>query len=195
MNSSRLRLMRSAARVARFHTVPTLRSQSVGEHTFGVIAILMEVYDDEVGGLLEVIQAAMRHDVPETITGDVPAPAKWMYPQLENALRGAEFDIDKKYELTNILTPKQIELIKFADLMELVIYSLEEVDMGNKHMAVMAYNALNAIKRRMLYSVSDAAYELYNEVVMSFHSKCGTSVPAVDTWHGLPLAIKGLKDE
>jgi len=189
VNLTRLKLMRAAARVGRMHTVPTLRPQSTGEHTFGVIAILFEVGGDLVTP--SVVQAALVHDAPEAITGDVPAPAKWMYKEVENALRGAETDIDNRYQLAVTLTPKEIELIKFADLLELVIYSLEELDMGNKQMAVMAWNALQAINKRSLHRVTVEAVELYNTVVQSYYEKAGTAKPIVDTWHGTPLVIKG----
>lgn len=193
MNLARLKLMRSAARVARTHTVPSLRQQSVGEHTFGVLAILFEIAQRDKEFDVDLILKTLRHDVPETITGDVPAPAKWLYPELEIGLRIAETDIGNSFQLhTRALTPRQVQMIKFSDLLDLVIYSIEEFDMGNRHMAVMAFNALNAIRERKLMEVTPEATELYNEVVLSFHSKCGTAPPVVDTWHGTPLVIKGV---
>lgn len=193
MNFNRLRLMRSAARVGRMHTVPTLRPQSVGEHTFGVIAILFEV-----GGILvtsDLIRQALEHDAPEAITGDVPAPAKWKYPELEKALIGGEEHIKASFDLglgRTCLNSRQLDLIKFADLLELAIYSLEEFDMGNKHMSVMAYNALKAIVNRRIESVTPEATQLYNEVAQSYYSKVGAATPIVDTWHGTPLVIEGV---
>lgn len=188
MNITRVKLWRAAARVARFHTVPTIRGQSVGEHTFGLLAILTEICTPSA----LLLKAALAHDAPECITGDVPAPAKWLHVELEDALRLVEGRLKREYDLIFGLDPRETRLLKFADMLELSIYSLEEVDMGNRHMAVMAYNAINAIKVRGLFDVTADANELYNEVVLSFHSKCGTAVPTVDTWHGLPLVIKGV---
>jgi Predicted hydrolases of HD superfamily len=193
MNLARLKLMRSAARIGRNHTVPTIRNQSVGEHTFGVMAILFEIGQGEEGFDLDLLQAALRHDVPESITGDVPAPAKWLYPEIEFGLRAAESQIMDNFQLKGVaLMPKQIRMLKFADLLELTIYSLEELDMGNRHMMVMAFNALHAIKSRELYNVTPAANDLYNEVASSYYMKAGTAVPTVDTWHGTPLVINGV---
>lgn len=193
MNLARLKLMRSAARVGRNHTVPTIRNQSVGEHTFGVMAILFEVAGDDKDFDLDVVRAALNHDAMEVITGDVPAPAKWLYPEIEMALRSAESQISNSYQLSPYtLTPRQIQMIKFADLLELAIYSIEELDMGNRHMMVMAFNALHAIKARNLAGITPQATELYNEVVLSYQLKAGTATPVVDTWHGTPLVIKGV---
>lgn len=193
INLARLKLMRSAARVGRFHTVPTIRGQSVGEHTFGVIAILFEIAEDDKEFCMDVLRVALRHDVPETITGDVPSPAKWLYPEVEIALRVAESEIENNYQLKGLaLLPRQVQMIKFSDLLELAIYSIEELDMGNRHMSVMAFNALHAINKRKLFDVTSRALELYNEVSMSYMSKAGTATPTVDTWHGTPMIIKGV---
>jgi hypothetical protein len=192
MNLQRLKLMRSAARVARFHTTPTIRGQSVGEHTFGLIAILREIADDEHPLSVSLLVRALEHDAPEAITGDVPSPVKWRFSGLEAQLRTVEDRLGVDFDIGGSLIPYERTMLKFADLLELSIYSIEEVDMGNRHMAVMAFNALNAIKIRNLFIVTSAANELYNEVALSFHNKCGTATPEVDTWHGLPLVIKGV---
>jgi len=193
VNLARLKLMRSAARVGRFHTVPTIRAQSVGEHTFGVLAILFEIGQGDPDFNIDVIYAALQHDTPEAITGDVPAPAKWLYPAVEVGLRAAERYVKDSFELRGVaMSPRQTQMIKFADALELTIYSIEELDMGNRHMAVMAFNALSAIQKNDLYSVNPAATELYNEVVLSYQCKAGTATPVVDTWHGTPLVIKGV---
>jgi 5'-deoxynucleotidase len=167
----RLRLMRTAARVRRVHTMPTIHPQTVGEHTFGVMAILYEICHEGVPPALMV--AALQHDAPEAITGDVPSPAKWRHPTLEDALRVAEAKISIEFDLQphELLSAVEHRLLKFADLMELAIFAIEEVDTGNSAMATVARNALTAIAKRDLRGLNEHTERLYSAIAIGFENK------------------------
>lgn len=192
----RLKLMRAAARVQRCHTTPSIYRQSVGEHTFGLLAILNEIYSGTLEDHARLMIAVLQHDVAETITGDAPAPAKWMYPELEGALRIAEEGVRIDYGLGMSLTDHEKRVLKFCDFMELSIFAMEEYDMGNRHMQVMCGNALRAIETRKLHKVTEAADDLYQIMMNEAFSRWGTHLPDVaDTWHGIPLVVQNYRSE
>jgi hypothetical protein len=62
-----------AGQVARWHAAPTLRSQSVAEHSWQVARVLLAIWPEAPASLL---RETLFHDVGEIGTGDVPSHAK-----------------------------------------------------------------------------------------------------------------------
>lgn len=122
-------LMRDAGAVKRYHTVRTLRLQTVAEHTFGVMQLIDHIYPD---ARKEVLIAAMHHDLPEFVTGDIPAPVKRQLPRLAVLLEEAERGTAPLYRDMD-LTAFEEAVVKWCDLMELVLWCLEEVQLGNTY--------------------------------------------------------------
>lgn len=160
-NYKRLRLMRAAARVQRMHTLPTLYRQSVGEHTFGVLAILLTIVESPSA---ELMRAALYHDASEGLLGDTPAPMKWRYPNIEQALKQAEALIDDRFDIACHITDEEFKVLKYCDLMELTLFCIEEAMDGNRKMYGVGMRALRAIKERDLVSVTTRATELFEHV-------------------------------
>ena len=67
--------------------------------------------------------AALYHDVPEIILGDIPATAKWGYPEIKQAFDKAEQKVFKDLGLVFVLTPEEERRLKMADMLELVLYT------------------------------------------------------------------------
>lgn len=187
MNWERLKLMRTAARVQRCHTMATNYRQSVGEHSFGLACLLMEMIagDEQVENPFLLMKAAMYHDAPEAITGDTPAPAKWAHPKFEEQLKVVEHTILKEFDLASEISAYEYLLLKFCDMMELAMYAVEEWDMGNKMFATVAQNALNAIARRGLHRTNEKTQKLYDKVCCDFHGKTGMNY-SEEVYHGWP---------
>lgn len=122
-------MLREASAVKRWHTARTQKNQTLAEHSYGV-AVLVQVLDPQCRK--EVLLAAMWHDLPEYITGDTPAHAKRRAPQLAVVLEEMERHCGPLY-LDAGLTVYEEHLLKFCDLMELILWSLEEVLMGNTY--------------------------------------------------------------
>lgn len=122
-------MLREAAAVKRWHTARTHREQTLAEHSYGV-AVLAQQLDPQCRK--EVILAALWHDLPEYITGDTPAHAKRRAPQLAVVLEEMERACAPLYQDFN-LTVYEEHLLKYCDLMELIMWSLEEVMLGNTY--------------------------------------------------------------
>lgn len=169
MNFRRLALLRTAARTLRAHTVPLIHRQTVGEHTYNLLAILHSIMGPrEISQQLFI--AALHHDAAEAITGDVPATAKWKYPKLEEALKDTEELICQDHGLIK-LDPKSFDaqILKYADYMELAMFGLEEMKMGNTRVEQMVFNVMRALESRKLTHITIEAGHLYEAVLMEFN--------------------------
>lgn len=123
----RAMLMRDAAAVKRYHTQRTIRQQPVGEHSFGMLLLIDQVYPE---CRKEVWRAIMHHDLPELMTGDMPGPMKRASPQLGVLMEELEQDLAPLYQDIDLST-HEVAVIKWCDKVELVLWCLEEAKMGN----------------------------------------------------------------
>jgi 5'-deoxynucleotidase YfbR-like HD superfamily hydrolase len=104
--------------------------ETVGHHTCNVISLLFILYENKPP--LHLIQRALLHDVTESLTGDVPAPAKWQYPELANALDIIEGQIREKFSIPHPdLDITESAMLTFVDLLDLSLKCIEEVETGN----------------------------------------------------------------
>lgn len=140
----------------------------MGEHTFGVLCVLTTIYHAPSPALL---RAALYHDAPEALLGDMPSPAKTEHPELAYAYDRAEDKIAREYELNEILTEFEEKLLTYADLMDLAMFSLEECDDGNLKMVSVFHRAIGGVKRKGLIDVTPAGKDLYDLVLTTFESR------------------------
>jgi 5'-deoxynucleotidase YfbR-like HD superfamily hydrolase len=92
--------------------------------------ILIEICQPRI----EMLKAALTHDLAESVTGDTPATAKWSSIQLNQSLNVLEDNFNKRMGIDFVLLPEEQECIKWADMLELIMYCQAEVDMGNTKM-------------------------------------------------------------
>lgn len=85
MMSERMKDLLALANLKRWNVVPVNREQSVGEHTFRVAVIAWEIaerfnsqktFQEDHIILADVFIAAISHDGPECLTGDLPSNLK-----------------------------------------------------------------------------------------------------------------------
>lgn len=165
-------LYRDAADTLRYHTQRTLRSQTVGAHSFNMLMLIQLVAPDS---RKEVLQAIMFHDLPEKFTGDMPAPIKRASPALKVLMDELEMDLAPLYRDFN-LTPEEHALVKWVDLMELAMFGLEELKMGNRYAEEVAQNGIQwliAVK-----PPNEKASVLLREVVIMGY---GLNVPGIQS--------------
>ena len=123
--------IRNGLNVKRFHTTCRNQEETVGHHSANVCAILLRLLPDSCSGNL--LTAALLHDVAEVYTGDVPAPYKWDNPHIKQGLDKGEQDYALKHNLTlPVLTPQERQILKLADMLDLILSSLEDCGRGNQ---------------------------------------------------------------
>lgn len=122
-----LLVLRDAAATTRYHTKRTIRHQNLAAHSFGVMQLLHHVWPE---CRKELLLAGMFHDLPEYVTGDVPAPVKRNCPQLATVLEEVEKGTAPLYQDFGLSVAEEM-VLRWADTMELCLWCHEEVTMGN----------------------------------------------------------------
>ena len=149
---------RHAGRVRRYHTWPTITTQSVGEHTWQVMRIMMTV---DVGMCTtRLMHYAVLHDVGE-MAGDVPWPGKRNDPALKECMDAAEQQVRVNMcqrwgqPVLPTLSETERAFFKTCECLEMWEFGLQEVSMGNLYGKVIA--------ARMLLAASQYAERLPRE--------------------------------
>jgi len=122
-------LFRDAGAVKRYHTCRMSRQQDLAAHTHGVLMLVLQVYPECSKRLMI---AALHHDLPELITGDIPAPAKRNSATLSVHLEEMEKATGPLYVDMGLTTFEEC-VLKWCDTFELVLFCMEEVLMGNMY--------------------------------------------------------------
>jgi 5'-deoxynucleotidase len=151
--------LRKGGRVTRWHTIPTLKGETVAQHTYGVMSMLVDLCNGKPSSKLLI--AALFHDIAEQYTGDIPATTKWHYPQIAEAIKEAELDIETRMGALVELTEEEKLLLKAADMLDLCWFCLEERSLGNKHVVEVYERGLDYINKMPFnQAVSDKVTEL-----------------------------------
>ena len=126
--------------INRYHTVPLggLR-QTVGAHSYAVVVLLDQLWDNCSKNLL---LSALYHDVPEIVLGDIPATAKWSYPEVQKAFKKAEQKVMKDLDIDFVLTNRELNRLKMADMLELVMYC-HKLNDSNPRMKLIMQTGVN----------------------------------------------------
>jgi len=158
--------LRGGFNVKRFHTTHRTQEETVGHHSANVAAILLRL-DPKCSRDLLVV--ALMHDIPEVYTGDVPAPFKWDNPDIKQGLDWGEQDYIDDNEIPDPkITPREQKLLKLADMLDLVLSSLEEMGRGNMYAKQLVQNGQEYI------AGMDIGYELMytcEQMVLEVKSK------------------------
>ena len=151
--------------IARWALMRNTRTENVEEHSYEVAvlahalaAIGREVFHKEIDPD-RAAAAALFHDAPEIITGDMPTPIKYYNPELKTAYRQVEAVAQDK--LLSMLPPELVELyeplvresdesvrryVKAADKLSAYIKCVEEEKAGNSEFKMAAGQILTALK-------------------------------------------------
>lgn len=106
--------------VIRWHSRPQVPSQTTGEHTMGMLILLMKLHPNPSADLYEAI---LRHDLHEVICGDFPHEAKRDFPFLRDTdeLAADKFAHDHKLRRLELST-NDYAWLKFLDQLEVMFY-------------------------------------------------------------------------
>lgn len=126
---SRVLATREGGAVRRCHTRRVLAQQSVAEHQYNALSLLLLLYPGTPPAAL--IKAVLWHDVGERWTGDVYGPFKSRCPVLgEQIDRHADARLSG-FGLLQELTPLDRAWLDGVDLLEFLMWALDEQALGN----------------------------------------------------------------
>jgi len=144
--TSKFDFYEQGGRVRRYHTVDLVRPQTVAEHVYGVMSIIMVLTRHRPSPALMI--AALAHDAPEAVTGDIPAPTKRLMRQwgdgdkdiIEEWEREVfmEAGVTEALDAQDALYPGERDLLKKADMLEGLRYCQREYNLGNTAIAPIA---------------------------------------------------------
>lgn len=126
---TKLDFIRAGGCVKRYHTLRTIQQQNVAEHSFGVAWLCCLLANGTPSRHL--LMAALRHDLAEHVTGDVPAPVKRSMGLCERfAMVEYASMLDAGFDHIT-LTKQEERILKLADTAELLLYCIAERELGN----------------------------------------------------------------
>lgn len=128
-----MRAIREGGQVTRGHTIRHIMPYTVGSHSFDVASIILMLHPDPSVNLL---RAALWHDVAERFTGDIPAPVKWENPEFSKELTKVEEKVLGKIGIPDVescLTVEELSWLKGADRLELRMWCKDELSLGNSN--------------------------------------------------------------
>ena len=151
--------------IARWALMRNTRTENVEEHSYEVAvlahalaAIGREIYHKDIDPD-RAAAAALFHDAPEIITGDMPTPIKYYNPDIKTAYRQVEAVAQDK--LLSMLSPELVpayaplvresdegvrRYVKAADKLSAYIKCVEEGKAGNTEFQKAAQQTLAALK-------------------------------------------------
>lgn len=138
----RIKYVRSALLVRRYHQHSTHEIDTVGKHSAGV-ALFAQMIDPECSK--DVLLAALVHDLGEFKTGDIPAPSKRnMSRDMRDILDDMELEaIEDAGFPTELLSDDEVRLLKICDYCDGLSFCIEEVRRGNRAMASVGDNYIS----------------------------------------------------
>jgi len=142
----------------RVHTIPHLNSYSVAQHSYGVLSLLLILHPNPSLGL---IRTTLWHDATEHYTGDMPAHAKWDFPDLKAAMKTTEEALSKNMGMGEeyLLSPQDQRWLKSCDLLELWLWSRAQIRLGNTRARIIM-----ARIETFFGSLVPEAYEVWREL-------------------------------
>ena len=115
-----------AGRTKRWHTNQHLE-QTVADHHGQCVGLLLRLYSPANNGRFpsySLIYETAHHDLGEAVVGDMPGPAKEMYPKIAKAVRKAEIDVRKDMGVPcRPLTDHEARWLHFIDKLEAWVFA------------------------------------------------------------------------
>jgi 5'-deoxynucleotidase YfbR-like HD superfamily hydrolase len=181
---------RAAGNVRRYHTWAVIKEQTVAEHTWQIMRILLTVWPEAPR---KVIVHALMHDAGE-MSGDIQYPFKLMFTELksgsekaENYVRKAQQETGAPPEAAHPLSTFERHVFKCCDNLEMWEYGLREVNLGNRYALII----VNRMQRAVAQNIADI---LSQEGTQQFQQNVGV-VPAIHRYFHNRLAMEKFDGE
>ena len=171
---SKILLIRQGHNVKRCHAERIIGENTVGQHSAGVASLVLVFTDGKASANL--LTAALYHDVPEAVFGDIPAPAKWwMEAEVKAGLERAECRFMHSKGLHPELSEDEAEYLYVADKMEFMFFCLEQRGLGNTHVDHAFWKVVGALEASASIELgSPPIQELFIYLIDQMHLKYGS---------------------
>lgn len=140
-----------SGKVVRYHTLPTVSQENVGDHSHRVAVLAYYLFPGDPA----LILGALFHDAPEMKFGDLPFTGK--FREVKQALESREQSWLKDHDMSIELTPKQRAQLKICDLLQMIEFAYHEYLLGSRMSFEILRNA-EAAMRDYLAAFCDAEY-------------------------------------
>jgi 5'-deoxynucleotidase YfbR-like HD superfamily hydrolase len=161
-----------AGRVQRFHTTPDYSGaprQSLAEHQWGVAMLCRELCRRTgVPCSVELLTAALTHDLSEYWTCDIPAHVSWEHPALKESLQNAQTSAEVAHGIWSEqrLSADEKRVLKWADGLELYVYSRQRARAGVTAYDVVATNiARHLVEKEQLSDIDNRGRNLLYQLI------------------------------
>lgn len=146
-----VKIYRRGLNVTRMHTVPHIRHYDNAGHSANAALVALELC--KLNGVeqtdqLDILKYMLMHDVAEQFVGDVPADVKRIEPDIKHVLDTVESNWEKKnlHNKPKSMTMSSIGICKSSDLIELGMFCVEELNMGNKGVTHVLQNVIDYLE-------------------------------------------------
>jgi 5'-deoxynucleotidase YfbR-like HD superfamily hydrolase len=139
----------------RFHNAAILHENTVGQHSWGVAWFCYLLSDQP---RVELILAALAHDMAEQITGDVPAPAKRLLG-LQQLLHQRESEVLERFGFHFQLTADEEKILHIADCMDGMMFCIRERMFGNRFIETVFYKFQSYVNTILVSDVQCNMFE------------------------------------
>lgn len=143
---------RMAGRVLRWHTWPHIRPQTVAEHSWQLLRILICIWPEVPAHVMSYV---VRHDCGEIKTGDAPYPVKADNPDIAEGMNRVEEEALVELEQAGFLafgpdvTDDEKWVVKLAEFIEMWEWGAEEMLLGNQFARLVAKRCEKVAKDRI----------------------------------------------
>lgn len=160
MTTTWLQFVRQGAEVERFHATKTLQVETVGTHSHGVA---MLCYALSVGApSVDLLMAALCHDLAEQVYGDIPAPTKRALG-ISEACAELEDECLAQRGLLFTLTPEEERILKLADILDGMLFCVREAQLGSRLVAGV-YARYAGYFNTVAFPEDREAFSIFNEL-------------------------------
>ncbi len=157
-----------AGMVQRYHSVPTITSDTVGEHTFGVVWLCALLSKGTPRA--ELLLAALWHDVPELTVGDVPSPVKrrfglgLQFAQMEREVMDWMLQIPVPQ-----LTSDEQHILTLADRIDGMLHCCYERALGNQVIEEAYDRFLQYIRQMQISATEQKIVDAVTQIWSAYH--------------------------
>lgn len=138
----------AAGQTLRYHTVPRVgRGQNVAEHSWRAAVLMHTLWPDRVN--LKTLLEVLYHDAAEQELGDIPAPAKWRYPEMYKLYEKAEREQLEALAVKQDLNAEESQMVRIVDMLECLTHVSAGIIEGNHSLEALTiyWNSRRALIR------------------------------------------------